>query len=606
MPRALRLLVFFVALLVPALAFAQKPKPKPHGPKPKPTATATEAPPTPPVPTTTNAPTIPDDSAAKKEEARARFERGMALFEKKVWDAALAEFLQSRQFYPTRGNTQNAALCLKNLNRYDEALDMFETLVRDFPNLPAQDRALVDKEIAELRNLVGSLEIRCNEPGAAVVVDRRDRGVTQLTSPIRVSVGTHVVQVYKEGLTPFEKRVEVAGGRTVLVEAKLDPLTQSGRLTVTEENGKPAEVVIDNVVVGRAPWQGLFAIGDHTVFLRGEGNLGTQPALATVKINQVTKLTLALEPLEGKLRVTPTPVSATIAIDGVTVGNGVWDGKLRAGPHRVEIAAEGFLPQQRQVTLAEGRSELLQPQLERDPNSPLWAAQTPPKVVFELFGAPALAPGLGGDLNDACTGGCDKGTPFGVLASFHGGYQLRSGLGFGVDAGVFQMTQTLSGRPATLHPVGKPDNLGTVTDEIKVRGLTLGGAGFFHVGERFPFVARLGAGVLLGTATDRRSGQFAPPNDPAAGYAVDAVSESPSVAYFYVAPEVRIGVRFAGHVEVFTGVRALVLVGLQDARWKNQRSVVAGTQGLATYDEQSIVGKTALVVAPGLGVRYDF
>ena len=51
-------------------------------------------------------------------------------------------------------------------------------------------------------------------------------------------------------------------------------LAPGGRLVVTEQAGKAAEVVIDNVVVGRAPWDGSVALGDHVVLLRGDGELG--------------------------------------------------------------------------------------------------------------------------------------------------------------------------------------------------------------------------------------------------------------------------------------------------------------------------------------------
>ena len=274
------------------------------------------------------APAAPSD--AKKEEAKARFERGMTLFDKKVWDAALVEFLASRSAFPTRSNTQNAAICLRNLNRFDEALDMFEALVKDFPNLAPTDKSAVEKEIAELQQLVGAIEIRAQESGAQITIDGRERGTTP-APPLRVAAGTHVLRVYKDGFAPVEKRVAVAGKETLAVEAKLETLSQSGRLSVTEDGGKGAEVLVDNVVVGRTPWAGLVATGEHVVFLRGEGNLGTQPANATVRINQVTPIVLALETLDCSLRVEPTPSGASVAVDGVVVGNGLWDGRLREG-----------------------------------------------------------------------------------------------------------------------------------------------------------------------------------------------------------------------------------------------------------------------------------
>jgi hypothetical protein len=196
--------------------------------------------------------------------------------------------------------------------------------------------------------------------------------------------------------------------------------------------------------------------------------------------------------------------------------------------------------------------------------------------------------------------------PFGFAATFHAGYELRSGLGFSLDAGYLLFAQKLEGRPSVLRPVGKPDNPGTSDDAITVRGPTLGAAAFLHLGKKVPFGARLGAGALLATASDRRTGTFNP-NDPTQAYPVGPFREAPSASYFYLAPELRVGVRMGGHFEAFVGVRGLILIGLQDPRWTNQTQVVAGAnQGLSRFEEQSIVGKTAVVLAPGLGLRADF
>src|SRR5262249_57695196 len=102
------------------------------------------------------------------------------------------------------------------------------------------------------------------------------------------SAGTHLVRIFKEGFEPFETRVDVAGGQTAKVTAKLRVLKDSGRLKVTERGGRAIDVVVDNVVVGKTPWEGLLGVGNHTVVLRGEGKLGTQPVAAAAKSPPVT------------------------------------------------------------------------------------------------------------------------------------------------------------------------------------------------------------------------------------------------------------------------------------------------------------------------------
>jgi hypothetical protein len=539
---------------------------------------------------------------AKKDEAKARFERGMTLFDKKVWDAALVEFLESRAAYATRSNTQNAAICLRNLNRFDEALDMFEALVKEFPTLTPTDRSAVDKEIGELQQLVGAIEIRAQENGAQITIDGRERGMTP-ASALRVSAGTHVLRVYKEGFAPVEKRVEVAGKQSLVVEAKLETLSQSGRLSVTEDGGKGAEVLVDGVVVGKAPWQGLVATGEHVVYLRGEGNLGTQPANATVRINQVTPIVLALEALDCSLRVEPTPNGASVAVDGVVVGNGLWDGRLRKGRHKIEIAQNGFVPQVRQLDLAPATPERIAVQLERDPDSPLWQAQKKARIFVEVSPSFPLALLLGGDVSDSGSASF----PLGFAGRAHVGYELPSGLAFGIDAGYLYLARNVDGRDTVLHPVGKAVAPGTANDKLSLKGLLVGGSAMLHrntFGEKLPLTLRIGVGALLANETDRRSGDFTPAGG--TPITVDTAKTSVDVPHLYIAPEVRVGYRLGEHFEVSAGVEVMVLVALKDARWDTTNAVVLGNQGLAGYDNQTLFGTTLLLVNPGVGARFDF
>jgi hypothetical protein len=583
----------FCALL--ATLGAAAPAAAQRHPKPAPTSPSAAA----PTPASGGGASATD---AKKDEAKARFERGMTLFDRKVWDAALVEFLESRNAYATRSNTQNAAICLRNLNRFDEALDMFEALVKEFPTLTPTDRGAVEKEIGELQQLVGAIEIRTAENGGLITIDGRERGVTP-AGPLRVSAGTHVLRVYKEGFAPVEKRVEVAGKQALVVEAKLETLSQSGRLSVTEDGGKGAEVLVDGVVVGKAPWQGLVATGEHVVYLRGEGNLGTQPANATVRINQVTPIVLALEALDCSLRVEPTPNGASVAVDGVVVGNGLWDGRLRKGRHKLEVAQNGFVPQVRQLDLAPTTPERIAVALERDPDSPLWQAQKKARIFIEVAPSFPVALLIGGDVSD----GGSASFPLGFSGRAHVGYELPSGLAFGIDAGYLYLARSVDGRDAVLRPVGKPVAPGTANDKLSLKGLLVGGSAMLHrntLGEKIPLTLRIGLGALLANATDRRSGEFTPAGG--APVTVDTVKTSVDVPHLYIAPEVRVGYRLGEHFEVSAGIEIMVLVALKDARWDQANGVVLGNQGLAGYDNQTLFGSTLLLVNPGVGARFDF
>jgi hypothetical protein len=532
---------------------------------------------------------------ARKDEARVHFERGAALVRDQAWEAALAEFLLSRELYATRGNTQNAAVCLRQLRRYDEALTMLETLLARFPSVSPADRAAADDEIKQLRALVGTVLVRASESGARIQIDDRERPDASL-GPTRLSAGSHVVRVYKAGFLPFTSRVEIAGGQGLTLDARLEPLRESGRLRVVEPTGRPADVLVDGIAVGPAPWEGALPPGPHSVALRGDEGLGTQPARVEVRIDAVTPLSLALEALDADLRIEPVPAGASVALDGVPVGNGIWSGRVKSGGHLVEAGAPGFLPRSRSVLLATGQSERLIVTLDRDPESPLWGGGRRGRFVFDVGVGLATGSRFGGDVSSACTGSCSTALPLGGAAMLHAGYELSFGLGFALSAGYLATFQKIEGRTVDATPRGRPTISGTADDALALRGLLLGGSIAYHQKTSLPLHLRLGAGALLGEVRDERTGTFA------LGRATG--TETTAARYAYVAPEVRLGHRLGDHVEISAGVQAIVLVALSQPAWRDHDNVVLGRDFLL-FGEQTTAGSLVVVLIPGLGLRYE-
>ncbi len=557
------------------------------------------------------APGDPPAPDAKRDEARLHFEKGIALFEEESWDAALVEFLRSREVYSTRAATKDAALCLRKLHRYDEALDLFLALMREFPALPAEDRSLAESAIRDLSALVGKIDIRAAESGATLVIDGRERGSVP-SPPLRVNAGTHLIRLSREGFLPFETQVKVAGGQTVVVQAKLAPLTRGGRLKVSEQAGKLAEVLVDNVLAGKTPWEGTLPTGSHMVVLRAPGGLGTQPVAAPVRLNEVTALALTLEELRAKLRIEPTPAGSNVALDGIAVGRGIWEGPVRVGRHRVEVASEGFLSATRELSLARDQRAVVAISLERDPTSALFRAQNPPHFVFEATGALLLSPTLGGSVLEGCSGSCRKDWAMGARAVIHGGYQLSSGLGFWLDGGFLSASQSVKERSLTLTPRGLASFDGVADDSLRLSGALLGASAGLSRGQTVRLRVRLGAGAFIGSASDERKGRATTverPGVPSAVVDFD-VTESPSAKYLFVAPELRAGLRLSPHWELSAGLGALVLLGISDVDWQDSNppsypDSVGQVDFNSGGEEQSIVGRTIVFLTPQLALKWD-
>lgn len=576
--RALLLSPILLAVLVPT-AHARGPEPGPAGPA------ATE------------------DSPARAK-AKAHFLRGVEHTDRAEWDAAVVEFLASRASLPTSNNTYNAAVALRKAKRFDEAVDMYETLLREFPEIVKSEKEIAERELEQLRASVGSIELTRGVPNAKIVVDGRERGVYPLTAPLRVGTGSHTVRVSADGYLPFEARVDVVGGQRAQVVVVLAALTSAGRLSVSEQTGKSLEVVVDNAAVGKTPWEGALAPGEHTVVLRGEGNLGTQPVRPSLSRDQVVTLNLLAEHLDASVRVDPVPANSTVSIDGIVLGRGGWQGRLRAGNHAVGASSEGFLPFARTVALKKDAVALVPANLERDPN---FFAGPRPSLAVELDSALPLGVVSGSEVADACTGSCSAGVPVGFHAVLNGIYQLGSGFGVGLGVGYLVAFQSVSGADATLQPKGRVANAGSTDDTLRLSGLTLGAAAQYHRGEEWPITLRLAAGVMLGSLNDSRSGTFT--NTTNERYSVKA-SESASATYFYVAPEVRVGRYLTKSFEVNLGAEVLLMAALAQPRWRDQTGVVTSNaargDGLATFGERTTAGSFLVMVAPGIGARYTF
>lgn len=572
---------------------------------PAPSASASAPPAAPPASDAAPAPPAADvDRADAKEKARAHFNKAVTLQEEEAWAPALAEFRASIALYPTRAATKNSAVCLQKLERYDEALEMFRTLLRDYPTLTAEDKALAERSIARLKGLVGGLEIAGAEPSSSVVVDGRDRGQTPLKEPVQVPAGSHVVRVYKDGFLPFEARVDVAGGGSSRVDVKLAPLEQSGRLKVSESKGRALDVVVDNVVVGKTPWDGALAPGAHSVWLRGDEDFGTQPVTARVQLNEVTAVNLAAEELPAWLRVEPTPAGASVFVDAVEVGRGVWEGRVRTGPHRVEVSEDGFVARRRDVTLSKGGREIVPVELERDRTSPRWARPSHP--FADLSGGVALAPSLGGQIADRCGARCAADLVPGGLALLHVGYALTSGFELGASVGYLSIGGGRSESGTTLlDPVGAnlPPQVGATHDALRLSAAALGVHVGYVFGERFPVTARVAGGVLLGSFSDARTGRFI---DSAGGESpTGVVRQSPSIVYAYVGPEVRAGYRLSERLVASVGVLGYALIGITRPSWDGAQLVNAGADGVGNYPTETLLGDVVFAVAPTLGLRYE-
>lgn len=556
------------------------------------------------------APKVEESASAQKAdpraEAAARFKSGKELYAKKAWAAALSEFLESRRLFPTWSATSNAALCLKNLGRYDEALAMLEALLDEFQSsITPVVKEAAQKEVIELRKSTGSIVVDDAELGATLSVDGRTRGEYP-APPLYVLAGSHVVRVYKEGFEAFEKRADVAPGQTAKVSARLQRLVRSGRLEITERGGKKLDVIVDGFHVGETPWEGPIAVGEHTVMLRGIEGLGTRPTPISIRLNQKAALSLAAEDLEASLKIEPAPADASVAIDGIFVGRGAWDGRLSPGEHPIKVVADGYFAETRRATLTRGSQEVIKISLRRDPDSSLW--RKPGRFFIEAGGAIPLSGGFGGEISASCVDTCTRTIGYGGYGSVHGGYELGTGFSFGLTAGYVNMQQETTRRLAELMVSGVVDPMvGRADDTIGVRGVFAGAFAGLRLGETYPVRLRVNTGISFGSVADVRYGEFHV-NDPTVvdTYSIGPVVEAPSMIWFYLEPEVRVGLMVHEKVELSAGLGGLLLISPESPAWDASHAINASDDGYGRFPAEVLANSIVFAVTPGVSVRYTF
>jgi hypothetical protein len=536
-PRGAGVALALGAVLVASMALGQQP--------PAPSASPAQPPPSPsappgPGPAPSSAPAASPDS--KLDTAKELFRRGVALFEAGDVEQALDHFLRSRATYPSAKNTVDAALCLDRLGRYDEALELYEDAAARFAaELDEQDRRGLNQATAALLGRVGGLQISANVAGS-LVIDGRPRGVLPIALPVRVLPGRHGVRVIKDGYLSFETSVEVRAGATTHLDAHLTRLVRAGGLRIEDPASEGAEIVVDGAVVGRSPWEGTLAPGEHAVQSRTTERV-SRPSRGLVVEGQTTLVRLRAEPVGCTAVLQVEPSTAALAIEDVPVGKARWEGVLPAGSFRVRATEEGYFPDERLVRIAPGQGcvQRVQLRLGVDPDHPRWPKPPSGHVFVEGFGGFAIGSSLGSGPEGSCPGSCSSAPPvMGMLVGARAGYELGARVSLEVGAGYLSLVRDVE---RTLHASYESGGQAravsyVLEDVVRLKGpLVLAGVGYsVPLGPWWRLRARTSAGLLHGTGSDTITGT-ATAGSESARVGIEGADEAPSFSALVVMPE---------------------------------------------------------------------
>jgi hypothetical protein len=296
-------------------------------------------------------PTPADEATAKKN-----FESGLRLYGEGSYAEALIAFEQSYRLGGRPSALKNIAQCHRNLKHFVEAYEAYEQMLakHDAQVAPAEKKA-VQQALEELGVLTATVTVDVSAPDAEIEIDGKSVGRSPMKAPKRIAAtGSHTLRVSKPGFTRVEQTFTVDSQQNKKLEAKLEVEKTAARVVVREQNGRDVHVFVDGEDKGPAPWEGDVAAGEHTIEARSARH-ASDSRKVTVVAKERLDLALDAAALQGRLRVTTVPASATIAVDGSTMGTGAWEGELAAGPHRIEVSLSGQPPQVREIVLGRGQ-----------------------------------------------------------------------------------------------------------------------------------------------------------------------------------------------------------------------------------------------------------
>jgi len=315
---------------------------------PPPTGTASTSPPPPAAPPSAAPPPVsatgPEPTLAEGDRLRAIGDLRGAL---RIFRALLARG-PSAPLGLRVAETEDA------LFRHGPAYDAYaELLLRHTSELQPQVRERVEQRLIELSQTTGVITLVGTPPGTEVRVDGEMVGTIPLPRPLRLTRGDRRVDLFKQDFEIRSLSVLVSATPTE-VPAELTPVSTTGTLSVRGTTSEPAELYVNEQLVGPLPVSVELQAGTHQIKAVGP-RVMSSVLKVTIRRRESTPVALDLFPRPGEVDIDALMTDCSIVVDGVVVGQGRYRGALPAGRHEIEFRRRGFAVQRQTVMLEPGQ-----------------------------------------------------------------------------------------------------------------------------------------------------------------------------------------------------------------------------------------------------------
>src|SRR5271157_385845 len=221
--------------------------------------------------------------------------------------------------------------------------------------------------------------------GAQVVIDDKASGImgTDGTLRVKVTAGSHRVQVSLDGYEPRTESVTIKAGETLPLQLAItrppptqppSPLTPNSGTLIVRSNVPGADVFIDGQLKDVTGRDNKLKVpldpGPHRIQLKASGYQDSAEQQVEIVAKKEKLLPFTLLPLPGQtysLKIESKPPGASVRIDdkgaGSTVGGKPLSAKVLAGPHTVQLNLDGYEAWTTRVTVKEGENPPIRAEL---------------------------------------------------------------------------------------------------------------------------------------------------------------------------------------------------------------------------------------------------
>jgi hypothetical protein len=311
-------------------------------------------------------------SPAARQEAAARFDRGLKLFNQGENAGALVEFKRAYELTSDPLLLFNIGLVYAEQKRPVDAVDALDRLLGSPARLTAEQRTKAERVRAEQAASIAFIEVATSVP-SVIDVDGVEVARTPLVGRLRIPSGTHQIGAVAPGYAPSHRSIDIAGGEFQKVAFELVPGDAALGHVGIRTSLPGADVLLDGKPVpGKTPLPSTLAVapGEHQIELR---RAGYRPASQTVHIDVGSVAEIKLEPeldapaaerVSGKLQVAPSEADAMVSVDGQPAVATAEPLRLPAGPHHLVVTSAGFQSAELDADVAQGSTQTVRVHLD--------------------------------------------------------------------------------------------------------------------------------------------------------------------------------------------------------------------------------------------------